>query len=259
MARESIEASLDAAPLAVAGGGPDDEATLWQRCRGADDAARALLVERYMPYATALAAKLYGMRGRNDVEFDEYRQFAMIGLLESVDRYQPDRGAQFKTFAMPRIRGAILNGLQHLSERHQQNALRRRVALERAVSLKPEALTVSPTERLLHDLQDIGVGVALGFLLEGTGMLVDPEQGLPDDAYAQLEMRQIHRHLWEMVKHLTDRERDIVHMHYAQGRRFEEIATVLGLSKGRISQVHRQAVSRLRVLITKVARCDVSY
>ena len=259
MGRESIEDARDALPLAGDGVAPDHEATLWRRCRAAEQGARELLVERYMPYATALAAKLYAMRGRNEVEFDEYRQFAMVGLLEAVDRYQPDRGAQFKTFALTRIRGAILNGLQHLSERHQQSALRRRVAQERAVSLKPDGLTIDPTERLLHDLQDIGVGVALGFLLEGTGMVVSSEQGLPDDAYAQLELRQIHRHLWEMVKHLGARERDIIHMHYAEGRRFEEIASAFGLSKGRISQVHREAVSRLRTLITKVARCDISY
>jgi RNA polymerase sigma factor FliA len=240
--------------------GRDDEAALWRRSvREEDPAARALLAERYMPYARAIAGRLYARRPHREIEFDEYEQFAMVGLMEAVQRYLPDRGAKFTTYAMPRIQGAILNGLQQLSERQQQLAFRRRVAAERVESLTPEALSKDPTRQLLAQLQEIGVGMALGFLLEGTGMVLGGTEAVSEDPYASLELRRLHDQLWEMTERLTEREREILHMHYRKGIQFEEIARTLRLTKGRISQLHKQAVLRLRELVSKAESCDVAY
>lgn len=237
-----------------------DEATLWDRWRAsADPAARTQLVERYMSYATALAAKAYARRASDQVEFDDYRQYAMVGLLEAVERYEPDRRAKFTTFATSRIQGAILNGLERLTERQQQVAFRRRNLAERTASFVPESLGVDPTERLLSQLEEIGVGVALGFILEGTTMVAAPDAATVHAAYAHVELRQVSERVWEMVKLLTERERGIIQMHYRDGRPFDEIAEGLGLTKGRISQLHRQAVLRLRELIARSERCDVTY
>ena len=248
----------DAAP-SLPSNDSGDEAGLWVASQGGDAAARALLAERFIPYATAVAAKLYARRAHREIEFDEYRQFAMVGLMESVQRYQPDRGAKFTTFATTRIQGAIWNGIQQLSERQQQTAFRRRVLAERTESMTPAELSRDPTQKLLLDLQEIGVGVALGFLLEGTGMMLGTTEGLPDDAYASIELRRLHGHVWEMVARLPERERDIIQRHYRDGVQFEEIARALQLTKGRISQLHKQAVLRLRALVSKAESCDVTY
>lgn len=246
--------------MAIGDDSPGGEVALWARWfESAEPEIREALIARYVPYATALAAKLYAVRGVREVEFQEYRQFAMVGLVQAVDRFRPDGGAQFKTFAMQRIRGAILNGLQHLSERHEQNAAQRRIALERAGSLKASSLSLGDPERLLEQLQAIGMGLALGVLLEGTGMLADGEHAVPDTGYEQVEVAQLRRHLWEMAKKLEGRERQVVLMHYEEGRSFTEIAETLRLTKGRISQIHGAAVNRLRALVTRAARCDVAY
>ncbi len=240
----------------------DPEGALWRRwCYEADAAARALLVERHMPYARALAARLYSRRPHDDIEFDDYLQYAMVGLVESVDRYSPERGAKFTTFAMTRINGAILNGLGRLTERQQQIAFRRRLAAERIASLVPDALSTDPTEQLLADLAEIGVGVALGVILEGTGMVLGQPDELPGDAYAhaRAELRQLHERLWGLMDRLTEREREIIELHYRRGKRFDEIAEKLGLTKGRISQLHKQAVLRLRALMNDQETCDVAY
>ena len=95
------------------GAGVREERALWRRWReSADPAARALIIERYQPFAKAIASAVFGRRGRSEVEYEDYLQFALVGLLQAVDRYDPDRGAQFKTYAGPRIRGAILTGLE---------------------------------------------------------------------------------------------------------------------------------------------------
>lgn len=238
----------------------EDELALWQRwCQQQDQDARAELVQLYMSYAKTQAARLYARRSHDEFEFDEYLQFAMVGLMESVDRYQLGRGAQFKTFAMSRIHGAIINGLGHLSDKTQQHAMRRRLAAERVASLKTDKLTTAQNQNLLQELSEVGVGIALGMVLEGSGMLIDPEDSMPDNVYVQVEMRQVREQLWTMVKRLTDREREVVHLHYLQHKNFEEIAVELKLTKGRISQLHRQGIARLRELISKVEKCDVAF
>jgi RNA polymerase sigma factor for flagellar operon FliA len=212
-----------------------------------------------MAYAKALAARLYARRTHDEIAFDDYQQLAMVGLMEAVGRYEPGRGAKFTTFALPRIHGAILNGVERLTERQQQLAFRRRVAAERTESLIPDDLSADPTERLLGQLERIGVGVALGFLLEGTAMVIGPDEALPENVYARVELRQLHDQLWHMVERLTPREREVVWMHYREGRPFEEIARTIGVTKGRVSQLHRQALERLRSLVGKSERCDVAY
>lgn len=236
------------------------EGALWARWVGQADAeARAQLAELHMPYARALAAKLYARRHSDEIEFDEYQQLAMVGLMEALDRYAPDRGARFTTFALPRIHGAIFNGLAKLTERQQQVAFRRRMATERIESLSAAMSSADSSQDLFAQLAQVGVGLALGFLLEGTGMVQRADEALPANAYAQLELRQLHRQLWDLLPQLTEREREVMDLHYKQSRPFEEIARHLGLTKGRISQLHQQGVSRLRALFTKAGHCDVAY
>lgn len=236
------------------------EDLLWQRWHDTrDPAARQRLSEIYLPYARALAAKSYSRRMHNEFEFDEYLHFAVVGMMEALDRYEPDRGAHFKTFATPRINGAILNGLDRLSERQQQIGLRRRLARERLESLKTETCEQDSGQKLLQELGDIGIGVALGFLLEGTGMLLRPDECLPDNAYSHIELRQLRDWVWQLVEQLTEREAQVIRAHYRQEQSFEEIAVAMQLTKGRISQLHRQALERIRKLLQARGRFDVAW
>jgi RNA polymerase sigma factor for flagellar operon FliA len=239
---------------------PPEDAALWHRWRAeGDDAARQDLVDLYVPYARALAARSYSRRVHNDFEFDEYFHFAVVGMMEALERYVPGRGAQFKTFATPRINGAILNGLEGLSERQQQVGLARRLARERVESLKEDEEGADHGQKLLRQLGEIGVGIALGFLLEGTGMVVGADERLPDNAYCQVELRELRERLWQLVEQLTDREAQVIRRHYLQQQPFDEIALALQLSKGRISQLHRQGLERMRRLMEGPARVDVAW
>ncbi|MGE1005003.1 sigma-70 family RNA polymerase sigma factor [Ralstonia pseudosolanacearum] len=238
----------------------EDEMTLWSRLRTHGDAqARDALVAHYLPYARAQAATTYARRTHNAFEFDEYLQFAVVGLMESLERFDPAQGAQFKTFATPRIIGAMLNGLERLSEQQQQIGLRRRLAAERTASLAAEASSDGNTHKLLRELGEIGVGIALGIILEGTGMLVAEDDSLPDNAYSRVELRQLRQQIWRLVEHLTPRERDVIRLHYQQLKPFDEVAAELRLTKGRVSQLHQQGLKRLRAMATKQARCDITY
>ena len=100
---------------------------LWQRHLGEHDKeARAELIESHTGLAKKIAASMYGKRYRDHVEFEEFLQFGIVGLIESVDRYDPGKGATFETFASYRIRGSIINGLARMTELRSQGAYRQR-------------------------------------------------------------------------------------------------------------------------------------
>jgi RNA polymerase sigma factor for flagellar operon FliA len=233
---------------ATAGAASDDG--LWQEWWAERlPATRERLVQRYGGYAKALAARLYQRQVDREIEFGDFLQFAMIGLIEAIERYQPGRGARFTTYATPNIRGAMLKGIQHLSERQEQIVWRRRALAERTTSLAPETFAAGDAPNLLNELLEVATGLALGFLLDGTGLFVAGKDSLPGNAYAQIELRQLRDRLGPLLDRLTERERAVIRHHYLEGRPFEEVARLLDLSKGRVSQLHRQALARLRILL----------
>lgn len=245
-------------PQGHSGAMAPDEAALWARwLQGRAPEDRERLAERYLPYARALAARSYARRLHNEFEFDDYLHYAVVGMLEALDRYQCGRGAAFKTFATPRIQGAIIDGLDSLSERQQQAGLRRRLMQERVASIKTGGAG-NDGHRLLQELSEIGVGLALGFLLEGTGMVQVPDERVADNAYAPMELRQLRERIWQLVAQGTPREVQVIRRHYLQQQPFEQIAEALQLTRGRVSQLHKQGLERIRRSMA-AARVDVAW
>lgn len=258
-----------------------DEAILWQRWRAQGDAgARTVLVERYIPYARMLAAISFKSRYHDEVEFGDYFQLASIGLMEAVDRYDPAHGAQFKTYASARIRGAILNGLDRLTEKGQQIALHKRLRKERldaAVELAAKATGQDPEkpgepspprapQELLAYLAEVGIGLAISVMLEGTGMVGSdgPQDGTHDQSPEVLYFRKQERQHWQtllrdLVQRLPEQECRVIRCHYQQGIPFDEIGGMLGVSRSRISQLHRQGIGRLRASLAQAPPCDVAW
>ena len=259
-------------PVAWAAGashGPAaEERQLWLRWRESrDEAARADLLARHLPYARVVAAMVYGQRPNNDVDFDDYLQLARVGLLEAFDRYDPDGGAQFRTYAARRMRGTVLDGLVRLTEREQQMSVRRRLLAERTDSIahpQPEDPPSGPARErndLFRYLAEVGVGLALGFMLEDTG-LVDGDEARStgsDPAYHAVELRQTKQQLLALVRQLPPSERRIIQLHYVQGQAFDDIARDLGVTKGRVSQIHKKALGTLRALLASRKACDRAF
>jgi RNA polymerase sigma factor FliA len=222
------------------------EAQAWIVWRNRQDqTAKEWLCQYYLPYARALAAKSYGRRIHDEFEFNEYLQYALVGMMEALHRFDPDRGVQFKTFCTPRINGAILDGLEKLSEKQQQIAFTKRVRSERLASLHmPD--TKGYEQRMLNYLGDIGVGLAIGFILEGTGMVYQETAVTPDGAYTHLELEQLRVWIWSLVESLGAKEIEVIKCHYQKEQTFEEAAKAMHLTKGRISQIHKQALDKLK-------------
>lgn len=224
----------------------DDEQLLWQRyaaSRELDDRDR--LVTRYGELARMFAARLFAARQVAGLEFSDFQQYALLGLIEAIERFDSSRGATFTTYATYRIRGAILSGIEKYTEQQQQIAHRSRLRTERKRALT-ESVVAEITDPFLQ-LAEIAIGSAIGLMLENSLMYQSHDVAYEHNIYHRREVADLSRVLSEMVDTLSESERKVVRYHYFQQMPFDEIASRLALSKGRISQLHRQALSHLQL------------
>jgi len=262
--------AVNPAPVAGAGG-PDGESTqaaLWAAWRDhADEAARQQLLELHMPYARIVAASYYGKRIHNEIEFGDYLQLASLGLIEALDRFDPAVGVQFRTFAAKRMHGALLDGIEQLTEKQQQIAAQQRLEAQRRTIIRQAvaegrqapAKGSRTSEQVLQYVAEAGLAFALAWILDGTGMLDRAEKTEDLPFYRSVELRQLRERIVDLVNSLPAQERKVIQGHYFQGMAFDEIAQAMGLSKGRISQVHRKALGYLKDALRAQDDCDISW
>lgn len=235
-----------------------EERALWAEfVRSRDGDLRTRLIERHLPLARMLAAKLFSGRRVQQSEFDDYLHYAALGLIEAVDKFDPSHNVLFRTFAAHRIRGSVLNNVERLSERDEQLALKSRLRKQRLESLNEGRKPGDKTSELFEHMAEVAVGLALGYMLEGSGMYASPEDSHAEDVYAGQEMKQLRETVNAIIEVLPERERSVIKYHYYHGLGVTEIGDILGLTKGRISQIHREALRNLRELYASAANLNV--
>lgn len=219
------------------------EAAWWRKLRLENhEASRTKLFDHYTPLARASAAKEWRRRPAHGLDRGDFQQFALVGLLESIDRFDPLRGAPFEAFARQRIRGAISDGIARSSEAASQYTHKRRLELERLNSLAAGAETKDPVDAL----RELAVGLAIGLIAEDAAKSIQsiaaPEPG-PYETHAWRDMQ---NKLMAALEALKEPDRTILRQHYLHGIEFAELAKLLSLSRARISQIHRSALMALR-------------
>lgn len=234
---------------------PEHDRVLWlefARDRGARQ--RDALIERYLTLAKIMAARLYQRRADNSVSFADYLQYARVGLVEAIDHYDPSREVPFEAFSSYRIKGAILNGLEAESEVAAQRAFWVRRARDRYESIKDQEVR-GDRRATLEELVNLTVGLAISHIIEhDDGELID--ESLAANPYAVTELAQLKRAVRSLLPALPARERELIQRHYEEHVEFQQIAAEWGLTKGRVSQLHAQALQRLRQLLRLAPRVD---
>ncbi len=221
----------------------DQEYECWRRFIDKGEVEdRLSLIEHYLPIARRIAAKLFGNRPDDQVEFGDYMQFAVIGLIEAVDRYNPDREAAFNTFATYRIRGAILNGLEKITERRNQCAYRQRANRDRVESIGADA---ADAKQPFAEMVDVTIELALSFILDSMDSYEETATA-ENGPYRNGAMVELRESLAAMLENLPERERLIIRYHYFHNMDFEQLSQILEISKGRVSQLHKSAVHSIR-------------
>ncbi len=213
------------------------------------------LITQHMPMVKRIAGNLFAARSFDGIPFEEYVQYGVEGLLQASKRYDPMLGAKFETYAKHRIKGAIMSGLEKSSEVNQQVATLRRMARERIDSLVAQAGSHVPA---LHDdpqaafdrLVEVSLGLAVAFMLDDSNLFQSGQGSHWDDGPSNLAYKQLQQRLVGAMAQLNEKERAVLERHYFEHESFEVAADQLRLSKGRVSQLHRSALRKLRENLT---------
>ena len=200
---------------------------------------------------------------------DEIKSAAMEGLINAANRFDPGHGVLFKTFAEHRIRGAIYDEVRRLDwfsrsmrDKHQRLSETIReleISLERAPEEGEIAaaldMDISRYHHMLSEVSHLGcmsLQEVLGESESGQSfldVLEDTDGVPPEDAVEQAELT---REVAGMLHELSEKEQQVIALLYHEGLSQKEIAEVLSLTEGRISQLHSQALAKLRVKMERL-------
>jgi len=217
---------------------PEAAAAVWRRCREGWEQGRAELARRYAPWVRSVARSVFlRVRGRSD-DWPDYVQNAMLGMLEAMNSFDVERGVPFEAYARPRVRGAVFNGLRALRTLPSELGAAR--LSEESVASLLEDDHDDPVERLIAVVSGLALGHGLSLHGDMAAMV---EPAGPYDAAVR---SQLGERLSKHLKRLSERERLVLEWHYLQHLSFAHVADALGISRGRVSQLHRQALLRLR-------------
>jgi RNA polymerase sigma factor for flagellar operon FliA len=220
------------------------EAALWRRLRGdSDTQSRDRLFAQYQDLAMSLAGRRARMLGADRATRSDLQQAGLQGLMEAINRFDPARNVPFAAYARRRINGAISDMLASMTERNAIGAQASRRLRERQRSIidRNEHRPASPIE----ELTDIAVQLALSLLMEGQELSGEGQVIVHDNAFDSLAWRQLSGHLASAITLLPDKERTVIVSHYHHDLLFADIAAQMGISKGRVSQLHKSALERL--------------
>ena len=225
------------------------------------------LLTEHMPLVKRLA---HHMKAKlpPSVEVDDLIQAGMIGLLDAITRYEETHGAQFETYAVLRIRGAMLDELRNsdwLPRSMRQNMRK----IEAAMSTLQQRLGHPPTESEVAKSLGVSLADYQEMLFEGGGhQLVYYEDFHDDDGndsfldrYAvddadplrSLLDGDFRQAVIDAIDALPPREKMLMGLYYEEELNLKEIGAVMGVSESRVSQLHTQAVARLRAALREQA------
>jgi len=251
----------------------DQTQALWQEFRkSGDQALRDRLILTYAPLVKFVAGRV-GASLPSHVDEQDLVSYVLLGLIGAIERFDPGREIKFQTFAMVRIRGAIIDDLR--SHDWVPRSVRTRARqIERAIAALEKELMRAPTddeiakklgvtgdelEESLHEISRSSVA-ALDELWSpsGTGdqiALIDTiEDESGPDPEASLELTEVKEALAEAISDLPEREKLVVTLYYYEELTLREIGEVLGVTESRVSQLHTKAILRLKAHLSGGAR-----
>jgi RNA polymerase sigma factor for flagellar operon FliA len=243
----------------------------WHRFKSTgDDDAREKLILHYAPLVKYVASRVAtGLPA--SVEQADLVSYGMFGLIDALTKFEPGRGNKFETYAIPRIKGAIIDELRAMDWVPRSIRFKAR-EIEKAHTDLESMLKRQPTEqemaerlgitrRELHDVVSqisfvsvlaldelVSVGADRGEQVSLIDTLAD--RGI--DPTSGVESQETRGLLAAAINELSEREKIVVTLYYFEGLTLAEIGEILGVTESRVCQIHTKAVGGLRGQLTEV-------
>ena len=225
--------------------------------------ARDRLIVHYSPLVKYVAGRVSAGLPQN-IEQADLVSYGIFGLIDAIDKFDTDRNIKFETYAIARIKGAIIDELRAIDWVPRSVRAKAR-AVEKAYSTLEASLHRTPTDAevaeqmqiSVSDLQTIFNQVSFVGLVALDEMLSGGERGesstlgdtLPDRGegpVAAFEVEEMKQILASAINRLGDREKIVLTLYYYEGLTLAEIGEVLGVTESRVCQIHTKAVLQLR-------------
>lgn len=220
------------------------------------------LVDQYVPLVKRIAYHLMA-RLPASVQVDDLVQNGMLGLLDALGRFEEGMGAQFETYAVQRVRGAMLDGLRDNDwlPRGVRKEMRRVEAaiqkLEHEHGRPPSegdlavalGMPLADYQKLLQDARGHQLLYLEDLAGEDEDFLDHHLAGAATDPLTLLEESDMRGALVKAIDGLPERERLMMALYYEQDLNLREIGAVMGVTESRVCQLHSQAVTRLRAVL----------
>ena len=197
-----------------------------------DPVERQRLLTENLPEVRYIARRIHD-RLPSHVPFDDLVHAGILGLIDAVDKYDPQKNVQLKSYARFRIRGAILDSLRQMdwSPRNLRRQARRIEEANRELSAE---LGRAPSES--------EIAAKIGVSLEEFQQLLGELRGL-DLGSLRAEIRNL---LAKAISELDEKERQVLGLYYLEELTMKEVGMILGIGESRVSQIHTAALIRLR-------------
>lgn len=227
------------------------------------------LIMEYAPLIKFIAQKI-AVRLPSNIELDDLISSGVIGLMDAIDKYDATRDNKFKTYAEFRIRGAILDELRAQdwvprSVRDKAKLLdRTTLELENELGRAPEDEEVASRLKMsmdeFHDLVNqvrpvslLSIDEAATFSNVDKKSILNLLEGAKvNNPFNQLNMKSVKDVVTKAIEDLPERQRLVLSLYYYEDLNLKEIGKVLRVTESRVSQLHAQAVSKLRARLTQV-------
>jgi RNA polymerase sigma factor FliA len=239
---------------------------LWADYKDAGtEAARERLILHYSPLVKFVAGRVAAGLPQN-IEQADLVSYGIFGLIDAIDKFEPARGFKFETYAISRIKGAIIDELRSIdwvprSVRAKARAVERAYSkLENELRRNPEdkevaaelGMSEEELDQTLSQISFTGL-VALDELLgggngerSGSATLGESLSGTGHDPVEAFEVDEMKHLLADLINRMPDRERLVLTLYYYEALTLAEIGQVLGVTESRVCQIHTKAILQLR-------------
>ncbi|CAB1078154.1 RNA polymerase sigma factor for flagellar operon [Olavius algarvensis Delta 1 endosymbiont] len=236
-----------------------------------DVSYRDQLISEYLPYVKRIVHRI-AVHLPSTIDVDDLMNVGVIGLIQAVDRYDPKRDNKFMTYAVFRIKGAVLSELRSRDFLSRSN--RRKIRDLENTYLKLE-------QKLGREVDDFEVAQEMGVAVEQVyrtkqmsnisfisfeelgyssreekeklmSYLVDND----DDALTLTRLKEIKEAVAKAIQQLPEKERLVISLYYLDELTMKETGKVLNITESRVSQIHSQAVRRLRAKLRNAKLID---